>query len=78
MCKMRSGMNTLLKYLFIHLVGAILTLFLVFCSCDTVREQILTMHGIVCMLTSMLGSIVLSVGVQVGLYYLLFGRKGVE
>ena len=78
MCKMRSGMNTLLKDFFIPLVGAILTLFLVFCSCDTVREQILTMHGIVCMLTSMLGSIVLSVGVQVGLYYLLFGRKSIE
>ena len=78
MCKRRSGINTLLKYFFIHLVGAILTLFLVFCSCDTVREQILTMHGIVCMLTSMLGSIVLSISVQVGLYHLLFRRKSIE
>ena len=71
-------MNTLLKDFFIPLVGAILTLFLMSCSCDTVREQILTMHGIVCMLTSMLGSIVLSISVQVGLYHLLFRRKSIE
>ena len=71
-------MNTLLRDLFIPLVRTILIMFLVFCSCDTVGEQILTMHGIVCMLTSVLGSVVLSVSVQVGLYYLLFGRKGIE
>jgi len=71
-------MNNTLRDLFIPLVGAILNMYLVFCSCYTVGEQILTMHGIVCMLTSVLGSVVLSVSVQVGLYYLLFGRKSIE
>ena len=71
-------MNTPLRDLFIPLIGTILNMYLVFCSYNTIGEQILTMYGIVCALTSLIGSVVLSVSVQVGLYYLLFRRKSIE